>query len=112
MAYMMPIMKKNYSLYGAGAGAGAANRQRKTSDHTETDRRKIQSNGARRQVKSAGPSVPSSPGHVTSTEAFRGTHNNSVGMRSRGSAPTFLSPHPNRPKLQHTYAITVLYYRD
>lgn len=98
MAFMMPVMKNNYPLYGAAAGA-AAKQQRRTSETDASKRSKPQqiggSTGSRRKVRSEGPSLSTSPGSgnisvhpQASLQVPNGRGSRPMPMaRVRGSAP-------------------------
>ena len=92
MAFMMPVMKKNYAIYGK--------QQRTASDPETTAGRKAKTPhppstshpAHRRRVKSEGTSLSTSPAAAMSGAEALNTHMQSrskpIGMRrGRGSAP-------------------------
>ncbi|CAG7836918.1 unnamed protein product [Allacma fusca] len=101
MAFMMPVMKKNYALYGK-------QQQRRTASEPDGGRIAATNSGAhgghpRRRVKSEGPSLSTSPAAVMSgADAMNAAlqhRTKPIGMRrGRGSAPILapsasLQPH-------------------
>jgi len=104
MAFMMPVMKKNYNIYGE--------RGRKT--ETVSDGRKVSqpaviSGGSRRRVRSEGPSsLSSSPAphvgnqDVTGMRFIPAKGSKPVPMRrTRGSAPILSGGSVNSYVLRH-----------
>lgn len=97
MAFMMPVVKKNYALYASpGSSGDQQQRQRKTSD--QVDKRgsgknvHVSRTGPRRKTKSEGQSMTTSAGGtqagITSTSLGHTSKPVEIGLRRvRGSAP-------------------------
>jgi len=96
MAFMMPVVKKNYTLYANPADP----RQRRTSDQTDIVRRAgpnqttPSGSARRRKVKSEGQSQSTSPGNVPSAQLGHSVPRTKpmemYMRRGRGSAPALV----------------------
>ncbi len=115
MAFMMPITKKNYNIYGSDGNSGNKVLVRKTSQGNGSGGGSMSSfasnvGGARRKVRSEGPSLSTSPKHsipggdviinripIPRNNSATAGHPpvsmaRSVPLRGRGSAPIIGSP--------------------
>jgi len=110
MAFMMPVVKKNYTLYATSPNTATDQRQRRTSDQIDAHRNSLNAaaGNRRRKVKSEGQSLSTSPGaFVTTSQDITAGKTKAQAMdmrRGRGSAPA-LVPVPMSISYQHPNAV-------
>jgi len=89
MAFMMPVMKKEYTLY-AHNNTGHPQKQRRASDQVDGHHhRRVMSADGKRKVKSGDPSLSVSPSAANVTSLVPRTKPMEL-KRVRGSAPALI----------------------